>query len=93
MPATSTARAGSSSSTGCKDIATDRDRGARSRPQFIENKLKFSPYIGECVVLGNGRPWLAAILCMRYSMVARWAEGRRHRRSRPTRTWPRNPEV
>jgi long-chain acyl-CoA synthetase len=59
-----------------KDIATTRE-GVRFSPQFIENKLKFSPYVGECVVLGNERPWLAAILCMRYSMVAKWAEGRR----------------
>jgi long-chain acyl-CoA synthetase len=56
-----------------KDLATTA-RGVRFSPQFIENKLKFSPYIGECVVLGNGRPAIVAILCMRYSMVAKWAE-------------------
>ena len=59
-----------------KDIATT-SRGIRFSPQFIENKLKFSPYIGECVVLGHGRPWLAAILCIRYSMVSKWAESQR----------------
>ncbi len=59
-----------------KDIASTSD-GARFSPMFIENKLKFSPYIGEAVVLGHGRPWLAAILCIRYSMVAKWAEARR----------------
>ena len=57
-----------------KDIART-STGIRFSPQFIENKLKFSPYVGECVVLGNGRPFLAAILCVRYSMVAKWAEG------------------
>ena len=56
------------------DLATTTE-GVRFSPQFIENKLKFSPYIGECVVLGNGRPSIMAILCMRYSMVAKWAEG------------------
>ena len=59
-----------------KDIART-SQPVRFQPQFIENKLKFSPYVGECVVLGNGRPFLAAILCIRYSMVAKWAEGRR----------------
>jgi long-chain acyl-CoA synthetase len=59
-----------------KDIATT-STGVRFSPQFIENKLKFSPFVGECVVLGHGRPWLAAILCIRYSMVAKWAEARR----------------
>ncbi len=56
-----------------KDLATT-SRGVRFSPQFIENKLKFSPYIGECVVLGNGRETITAILCIRYSMVAKWAE-------------------
>jgi long-chain acyl-CoA synthetase len=58
-----------------RDIATTAT-GIRFSPQFIENKLKFSPYIGECVVLGNDRPAVTAILCVRYSMVAKWAESR-----------------
>ena len=57
------------------DIATT-STGDRFSPQFIENKLKFSPYIGECVVLGNGRPTITAIICIRFSMVAKWAEAR-----------------
>jgi long-chain acyl-CoA synthetase len=59
-----------------RDLATT-SRGVRFSPQYVENKLKFSPYVGECVVLGHGRPWLAAILCIRYSMVSKWAEGNR----------------
>jgi long-chain acyl-CoA synthetase len=58
-----------------RDLATTAS-GARFSPQFIENKLKFSPYIGECVVLGNAKPSITAILCIRYSMVAKWAENR-----------------
>ena len=38
-----------------KDIATT-SRGDRFSPQYIENKLKFSPYVAEAVVLGDGRP-------------------------------------
>jgi long-chain acyl-CoA synthetase len=57
------------------DIASTT-AGARFSPQYIENKLKFSPYIGECVVLGSARPYIAAILCIRYSMVAKWAEAK-----------------
>ncbi len=59
-----------------KDIATTAT-GTRFSPQYIENKLKFSPYIGECVVLGNGRNCVTAVLCIRYSMVAKWAEQHR----------------
>ncbi len=55
------------------DLATTSN-GVHFSPQFIENKLKFSPYIGECVVLGNGHACITAILCIRYSMVSKWAE-------------------
>lgn len=46
-------------------------------PQFVENKLKFSPYVGECVALGHGRPFVTALVCIRYSIVAKWAEKNR----------------
>ncbi len=56
-----------------KDIATT-SRGIRFSPQFIENKLKFSPFIAEAVILGNERPHLSAIICIRYGILAKWAE-------------------
>ncbi len=58
-----------------KDLATT-SKGVRFSPQFIENKLKFSPYIGECVILGHDKASVTAILCIRYSMVSKWAEAR-----------------
>jgi long-chain acyl-CoA synthetase len=58
-----------------KDLATT-SAGIRFSPQFIENKLKFSPFIAEAVILGHGRPYLAAIVCIRYSIVSKWAEQR-----------------
>jgi long-chain acyl-CoA synthetase len=58
-----------------KDLATTSS-GARFSPQFIENKLKFSPFIAEAVILGHEKPWLAAIVCIRYSIVSKWAEQR-----------------
>ncbi|MEQ8966104.1 MAG: long-chain fatty acid--CoA ligase [Azospirillaceae bacterium] len=59
-----------------KDLATTSN-GDRFSPQFIENKLKFSPFVAEAVILGHERPYLAAIVCIRYSIVAKWAEKRR----------------
>jgi long-chain acyl-CoA synthetase len=56
-----------------KDLA-ETSRGARFSPQYIENKLKFSPYIAEAVVLGAGREALAAMICIRYSIISKWAE-------------------
>jgi long-chain acyl-CoA synthetase len=51
--------------------------GDRYSPQYIENKLKFSPYVAEAVILGRGRDYLAAIICIRFSIMSKWAEKRR----------------
>src|ERR1700749_684973 len=59
-----------------KDLA-ETSRGERFSPQYLENKLKFSPYVAEAVVLGAGRGQLAAMLCIRFSIVSKWAEKNR----------------
>ncbi len=59
-----------------KDMA-ETSGGMKFSPQYIENKLKFSPYIGEAVILGAGRPFLTAIICVRFSIVSKWAEKNR----------------
>ena len=56
-----------------KDLA-ETSRGERFSPQYLENKLKFSPYVAETVVLGDGRDALAAMICIRYSIISKWAE-------------------
>jgi long-chain acyl-CoA synthetase len=59
-----------------KDLAQTA-RGDRFSPQYIENKLKFSPYIAETVVLGDNRDSLAAMICIRFSIISKWAEKNR----------------
>jgi long-chain acyl-CoA synthetase len=59
-----------------KDLA-ETTRGERFSPQYIENKLKFSPYIAETVVLGADRDVLAAMICIRFSIISKWAEKKR----------------
>jgi long-chain acyl-CoA synthetase len=59
-----------------RDLAQTRG-GDRFSPQYIENKLKFSPYIAETVVLGAGRDALAAMICIRFSIISKWAEKKR----------------
>src|SRR5437763_10729407 len=56
---------------------SETSRGERYSPQYLENKLKFSPYIAEAVVLGDGREHLAAMICIRYSIISKWAEKNR----------------
>ena len=55
------------------DIAIKSD-GVKFSPQNIENKLKFSPYVGEAVVIGSEKPYLTVIICIRFSIVSKLAE-------------------
>ena len=59
-----------------RDLATTSS-GERFSPQYVENKLKFSPYVAEAVVLGDKRAYLAAIVCIRFPIVSKWAEQNR----------------
>ena len=59
-----------------RDLATSSS-GERFSPQYIENKLKFSPYVSEVVILGDQRDYLAAIVCIRFGIVSKWAEQNR----------------
>ncbi|MCS7058736.1 MAG: long-chain fatty acid--CoA ligase [Meiothermus sp.] len=46
-------------------------------PQFIENKLKFSPYIKEAVVFGHQKPYITAFINVDPQTVGKWAEDHR----------------
>ncbi len=48
--------------------------GTAYAPQFIENKLKFSPFIGEAVAFGDARLFVAAIVAIDPTTVGNWAE-------------------
>jgi long-chain acyl-CoA synthetase len=50
--------------------------GKNVSPERIENALKFSPYVREAVVVGDGRKHLAALVGIEYDTVAHWAERR-----------------
>ena len=51
--------------------------GTLVAPQLVQNKLKFSPYIGEAAIVGENKPYLSAIINIDYATVSRWAERRR----------------
>ncbi len=56
-----------------KDVMTLAD-GTKFSPQFIENKLKFSPYIKEAVVFGGDWPYVTAMINIDMENVGKWAE-------------------
>ncbi len=59
-----------------KDIFRLRD-GTLVAPQVIQNKLKFSPYIGEAAIVGENRDYVVALINIDWETVSRWAERRR----------------
>lgn len=56
-----------------KDVGKLAD-GTPFAPQFIENKLKFSPYIAEAVAYGDRQPFVAAMIAIDLGTVGNWAE-------------------
>ena len=56
-----------------KDVGKLAD-GTPIAPQFIENKLKFSPYIGEAIAFGDGRGHVTAMIAIAMDPVGNWAE-------------------
>jgi long-chain acyl-CoA synthetase len=61
-----------------KDVMVAPD-GTRFSPAFIENKIKFSPYVEEAVVFGGEtggvtRPYLTAMITIDMQTVGAWAE-------------------
>jgi long-chain acyl-CoA synthetase len=58
-----------------KDVGALAD-GTPFAPQFIENKLKFSPYIREAVAFGHEQPFVAAMIAIDLNTAGSWAERR-----------------
>jgi len=56
-----------------KDVMILAD-GTTFSPQFIENRLKFSPYVREAVVFGGNWPFVTALVAIDYENAGKWAE-------------------
>ncbi len=50
------------------------NKGEMFSPMFIENRLKFSPYIKEAVVFGDQKDYVAALINVDPIVVGKWAE-------------------
>ncbi len=58
-----------------EDIIRNKSGNAFS-PDFIETRLKFSPYIKEAVTFGEARPYITAMINIDLGNVGNWAEER-----------------
>jgi long-chain acyl-CoA synthetase len=51
--------------------------GKNITPAYIENKLKFSPYVQDAVVVGDGRKYLVALVLIDEDNVTKYAQDHR----------------
>jgi long-chain acyl-CoA synthetase len=52
--------------------------GAKYAPQYIEGRLRFSPYIKDAMVIGGrDKDYVSAIINIDFAMVGKWAERNR----------------
>ncbi len=58
-----------------KDVGKLTD-GTLFAPKYLENKLKFFPFVSEAVTFGDGRGYVAAFINMDLEAVGNWAERR-----------------
>ncbi len=56
-----------------KDVMTLSD-GRPFSPQYLETRLKFSPFVQEAWVIGDKRDFVVAVMCIDYSVVGKWAD-------------------
>ena len=56
-----------------KDVLKLND-GRPFAPQYLEARLKFSPYIQDAWVIGDSLPYVTAVMCIDYSVVGKWAD-------------------
>ncbi len=58
-----------------RDVSRLAD-GTLFAPKYLENKLKFSPYVKEAVCVGQDRPFVTALINIDLAAVGNWAERR-----------------
>jgi len=56
-----------------KDVMTLSD-GRPFSPQYLESRLKFSPFIKDAWVIGHEKPYVTGVICIDYSVVGKWAD-------------------
>ncbi len=58
-----------------KDVMKLSD-GTKFAPQYLETRLKFSPFIKDVWTIGDSRPYVTCVICIDYSVVGKWADDR-----------------
>ena len=59
-----------------KDVFTLRD-GKPFSPQYLETRLKFSPFVKDSWVIGDKRDYITAVICIDYAVTGKWADDKK----------------
>jgi len=59
-----------------KDVMTLSD-GRPFSPQYLETRLKFSPFVQEVWAIGNKKEFISAVMCIDYAVVGKWADDKK----------------
>jgi len=58
-----------------KDVMILND-GTKFSPQYLETRLKFSPFIKDVWAIGDRRTYVSCVVCIDYAVTGKWAEDR-----------------
>jgi long-chain acyl-CoA synthetase len=56
-----------------KDVMILSDQSIFS-PQYLETRLKFSPFLKDAWVIGHEKAYVTAVVCIDYAVVGKWAD-------------------
>jgi long-chain acyl-CoA synthetase len=56
-----------------KDVMVLSDQSIFS-PQYLETRLKFSPFLKDAWIIGHEKQYITAVVCIDYAVVGKWAD-------------------
>ena len=56
-----------------KDVMILSDKSIFA-PQYLETRLKFTPFIKDAWVIGDEQPYVTAVVCIDYAVIGKWAD-------------------
>ena len=56
-----------------KDVMVLNDKSIFS-PQYLETRLKFSPFLKDAWIIGHEKQYITAVVCIDYAVVGKWAD-------------------
>ena len=79
--------------TGRKKDILITSGGKNVSPSLLEDRLRSRPPVGQCMVIGDGRPYVTALITLEYEEMEHWLALRRRPWNTPFTELARDPEL